>query len=153
MRQTAVTFLLAFTACAAFTAQAQTTATEPWVRGTVSQQKATAMFVQLTSAQGGRVVAASSPVAGVVEIHEMAMEGNVMRMRAVPALELPAGKVVVLQPQGLHVMLMGLKQPLKVGETVAVTLEIESKEGKRESLKITAPVRALGGAGPNASKH
>ena len=150
MCQVAIAAFLLSTACAAL---AQTTATDPWVRGTVPQQKATGMFVQLTSAQGGRLVSASSPAAGVVEIHEMAMDGNVMRMRAVSAIELPAGKVVELKPQGYHVMLMALKQPLKEGETVAVTLEIEGKDGKRESLKINAPVRALGGAAPNAHKH
>lgn len=150
MRQAVIAAFLLSAACATL---AQTTATEPWVRGTVPQQKATGMFVQLTSAQGGRVVAASSPAAGVVEIHEMSMDGNVMRMRAVPTLELPAGKVVELKPQGYHVMLMALKKPLKEGDTVLVTLQIEGKDGKRESLKIEAPVRALGGAAPNAHKH
>ena len=67
---------------AASTAFAQTTATDPWVRGTVAQQKASGLFVQLTSAQGGRLVSASSPLASSVEIHEMAMDGNVMTMRA-----------------------------------------------------------------------
>ena len=96
---------------------AQTVVKEPWVRGTVAQQTATGMFAQITSATGGRLVSVSSPLAGVVEIHEMSMDGNVMKMRAVPALELPAGKTVELKPGGYHVMLMDLKQPLKAGET------------------------------------
>ena len=92
-------------------AQAQTTVAEPWIRGTVAQQKATGMFASITSAQGGRLVGASSPVAGVVEIHEMAMEGDVMKMRALAnGLDLPAGKAVALKPGGYHVMLMDLKQ-------------------------------------------
>jgi copper(I)-binding protein len=96
---------------AAAPAFAQTAVSEPWVRGTVAQQKATGMFALLTSAKGGKLVAASSPAAGVVEIHEMAMEGNVMKMRALPAgLDLPAGKAVALKPGGYHVMLMDLKQ-------------------------------------------
>lgn len=130
-------------ALASFAASAQTAVTDPWVRGTVPQQKATGAFMQLTSSQGGKLVSASSPVAGVVEIHEMAMEGNVMKMRAIPGLELPAGKAVELKPGGFHVMLMELKQPLKVGETVPVTLVVEGKDGKRETVEVKAPVRAL----------
>ena len=136
---------------AASTAFAQTTATDPWVRGTVAQQKASGLFVQLTSAQGGRLVSASSPLASSVEIHEMAMDGNVMTMRALPeGLLLPAGKPVALKPGGVHLMLMGLKQALKAGDTVPVILVIEGADKKRESLEINAPVRALGAA---ASEH
>ena len=138
---------------AASTAFAQTTATDPWVRGTVAQQKASGLFVQLTSAQGGRLVSASSPLASSVEIHEMAMDGNVMTMRALPeGLLLPAGKPVALKPGGVHLMLMGLKQALKAGDTVPVILVIEGADKKRESLEIKAPVRALGAAAPD-HKH
>jgi copper(I)-binding protein len=124
-------------------AQAQTTVKDPWVRGTVPQQKATGMFAQLTSAAGGKLVSASSPVATIVEIHEMAMEGNVMKMRAIPGLDLPAGKAVDLKPGGYHVMLIDLKQTLKTGDTVPVKLVIEGKDGKRETIDVNAPVRAL----------
>ena len=86
---------------------------------------------------------ASSPAAGVVEIHEMSMDGNVMRMRAIPGLDLPAGKPVELKPGGYHLMLMDLKQPLKEGTSVAVILVIESRDGKRESVEVIAPVRSL----------
>jgi copper(I)-binding protein len=125
-------------------ASAQTIVKEPWVRGTVAQQKATGMFAQLTSPEGGKLVAASSALAGVVEIHEMSMDGTVMKMRAVAALDLPAGKTVDLKPGGYHVMLMDLKQTLKAGDTVPVTLVVEGKDGKRESIEVKAPVRALG---------
>jgi len=127
----------------ATTATAQTSVKDPWIRGTVAQQKATGMFAQITSTAGGKLVSASSPVAGVVEIHEMAMEGNVMKMRAVPGLDLPAGKAVDLKPGGYHVMLMDLKQQLKEGETVAVTLVVEGKDGKKETIEVKAPVKAL----------
>jgi copper(I)-binding protein len=130
----------------AASAQAQTTVTDPWVRGTVAQQKATGLFVQLTSAQGGKLVSGSSPVAGVVEIHEMAMVNDVMKMRQVPSLDLPAGKTVALKPGGYHVMLMNLKQALPAGSTVPVTLVVEGADGKRETLNLQAPVRALGAA-------
>jgi len=132
-------------------ALAQTTVTDPWVRGTVAQQKATGMFAQITSAQGGRLVSASSPVAGVVEIHEMKMEGDVMRMRAITALDLPAGKAVSLKPGGYHVMLLDLKQPLKAGDSVPVTLVVEGTDKKRETIELKVPVRALAAAA--AHKH
>jgi copper(I)-binding protein len=125
-------------------AQAQTTVKDAWVRGTVPQQKATGMFANIVSAGGGKLVSASSPVAGVVEIHEMAMDGTTMRMRAVNAIELPAGKAVELKPGGYHVMLMDLKQQMKVGDTVAVTLVVEGAGGKRESIEVKAAVKALG---------
>ena len=136
--------LLVALAATADGAHAQTTVTEAWVRGTVPQQKATGLFAQITSARGGRLVSASSPAAGVVEIHEMAMDGNVMRMRALPnGLDLPAGKPVALKPGGYHIMLLDLKQPLKTGDTVAVTLLIEGADKKRETVEIKAPVKAL----------
>jgi copper(I)-binding protein len=132
---------------------AQTTIKDPWVRGTVAQQTATGMFAQITSPTGGRLVAARSPVAGVVEIHEMAMDGNVMRMRAIPALDLPAGKPVELKPGGYHVMLMDLKQPLKDGDTVPVTLVVQGADGKQESIEVKAPVRPLGMPGGMGMQH
>ena len=133
--------------CAALPAAAQTTVSDAWVRGTVAQQKVTGAFMTLTSAQGGKLLSATSPAAGVVEVHEMAMEGNTMKMRAVPVLDLPAGKAVQLKPGGFHVMLIDLKQPLKEGDTVPITLNVEGKDGKKEVLSVNAPVRAL------AAKH
>lgn len=136
-------------------ALAQTTVEDAWVRATVPQQKATGLFARITSAQGGRLVAASSPLAGVVEIHEMAMDGNVMRMRALPAgLALPAGKAVKLEPGGYHVMLLDLKGQARDGDMVPVTLVVEDKDGRKETLEIKAAVRPLGAAAPmGGHKH
>jgi periplasmic copper chaperone A len=131
-------------------AHAQVKITDAWVRGTVAQQKASGAFMQITSASGGRLLEVSTPLAGVAEIHEMAMQGDMMRMRAVPALELPAGKTVELKPGGYHVMLMDLKQQLKAGDSVPLTLVVEGKDGKRETLQVKAPVRALA---EGAHKH
>ena len=136
MKITLSSLLLALAATAGG-AHAQTTVTEAWIRGTVPQQKATGLFAQITSAQGGRLVSASSPAAGVVEIHEMSMEGDVMKMRALPGgLALPAGKAVALKPGGFHVMLMDLKQALKAGDSVPVTLVVEGADKKRETIEI-----------------
>jgi protein SCO1/2 len=90
-----------------------------------------------------KLVSASSPVTPVVEVHEMAMQDGVMRMRQVPALALPAGKTVELRPGGYHVMLLDLKQQVKEGDTVPLTLVFEGQDGKRETLEVKAPVRAL----------
>jgi periplasmic copper chaperone A len=122
-------------------AAAQVTVTDPWVRGTVAGQMATGAFMQLKSAKDARLVEARSPVAGVVEIHEMALVDNIMRMRAVPALDLPAGRAVELKPGGYHVMLMDLKQQVKEGDLVPVSLVIESG-GRRETIEVKASVRA-----------
>ena len=139
-------------ALSALCAQAQTIVKDAWVRGTVPQQKATGAFMQLVSAQGGKLMSVSSPVAGVVEIHEMLMEGSMMKMRSVPAVDLPAGKSVDLKPGGYHVMLMDLKAPLKAGDSVPITLVVEGKDGKKETIEVKAPVRALG-ATQDAHKH
>jgi len=144
----AATLALAGTA-----ALAQTTVQDAWVRATVAQQKAGGAFMRITSTHGAKLVGVSTPVAGVAEVHEMAMQGTTMRMRAVPALDLPAGQAVALEPGGYHLMLMDLKQQLKAGSTVPLTLVIEGRDGKRETLEVKAPVRALGADAHGAMKH
>ena len=153
MKSRSHSFFAAFAASALLmgamgAAHAQVSVENAWVRGTVAQQKASGLFAKITAVQGGKLVAASSPVAGVVEIHEMAMEGSVMKMRALAdGLPLPAGQTVELKPGGYHVMLMDLKQQLKPGETVPVTLVVEGADGKRLNVPLQAPVRPLGAAG------
>jgi periplasmic copper chaperone A len=132
---------------------AQTTVKDAWVRGTVAQQRATGAFFQISSANGARLLSASSPAAGVVEIHEMAMEGTTMKMRALPnGLDLPAGKMVQLKPGGHHVMLMDLKAPLKTGESVDISLVVEGKDGRKETIALKAPVKELNASGDH-SRH
>jgi periplasmic copper chaperone A len=133
-------------------AAAQVTVTDPWVRGTVPNQMATGAFMQLKSAKDAKLIEARSPVAGVVEIHEMTFKDNVMRMRAVAALELPAGQLVELRPGGYHVMLMDLKQQMKEGDVVPVILVVESG-GKRETIEIRATVRAPTARNDMMKKH
>ena len=130
-------------------------ASNPWVRATVAQQKATGAFMQLSSSQPGRVVEARSPVAGVVEIHEMKMEGSVMKMRALSALDLAAGQTVELKPGGYHIMLMDLKGQVKAGDEVPLSLVFETRDGKRETLEIKVPARGIAAqdAGHGAHKH
>ena len=128
-------------------AHAQVTVKDPWVRATVPQQKATGAFMQITSGQDARLLEAKSPVAGVVEVHEMTMEKDVMKMRALPnGLELPAGKPVELKPGGYHVMLMDLKQQVKEGDVVPLTLIVEDKDKKRSTIEVKAPAKPLASA-------
>lgn len=124
------------------TSFAQVTVTDPWVRATVPAQKATGAFMQLNSKTDARLIDASSP--GLrTEIHEMAMQDNVMRMRQLDGLDLPAGKTVVLKPGGYHVMFFDLKNQIKEGDVVPLTLVFENKDKKRETVQLKVPARAL----------
>jgi len=133
-------FLLAATLLAS-AARAQVTVDRPWVRTTVPQQTTSAAYFTVTSAQGGKIVDASSPVATSAEVHEMKMSGDMMKMRAVDAVPLPAGKPVVFQPNGYHLMLMGLKAPLKAGDVVPIRLVVEDAKGKRQTVDVKATAR------------
>ena len=128
----------------ALTALAQVTAKDAWVRGTVPAQTSTGAYVTLSSTADAKVVRAASPVAKIVEIHESTVKNGVNQMNAVEVLQLPAGKAVELKPGGLHVMLMGLANPLKPGEKVPLTFTIEDKGGKRTQLEVSAEVRPIG---------
>ena len=143
---------------AATAALAQVDVTAGWARPAVPGQTGTGAFMTLLSKEGARLVGAASPAAGVVEIHEMAMDNNVMRMRSIPVLELPAGRPVQLKPGGYHVMLLDLKRPLKVGEKVQIELRLETRDGKRVTQPVEVEVRssAPGQADahkPDAHKH
>ena len=145
MKSTLITgfFAVAVSALTAAPAAAQITVKEPWVRATVAAQKATGAFMQISSASDAKLVEAKSPVAGVVEIHEMKMDNHVMKMRAVSGVALPAGKTVELKPGGYHVMMMDLKAQVKEGDTVPLTLVFEGKDKKRESVEVKAVVKSL----------
>jgi copper(I)-binding protein len=104
-------------------------------------------------------VGVSSPVAGVAEVHEMKMDGNVMKMSAVPAIDLPAGKSVSLQPGGYHVMLMDLKGPLAKDTSVTITLKFKDSKGVLSQQEVKLPVKEMthglgkNGAAGAAHKH
>jgi len=127
----------------AISAQAQVTVSDAWVRATVAQQKATGAFMQIKSVKEARLLEVRSPVAGVVEIHKMEMADNVMKMRAIDTLDLPAGKVVELKPGSYHIMLLDLKAQVKDGDVVPVTLVVEGKDKKRETIEIKATAKPL----------
>jgi copper(I)-binding protein len=117
---------------------------DAWARATIGAQSATGAFMKLTAPQSTRLVEVRSSAAGIVEVHEMKLEGDVMRMRAVDALPLAAGQTVELKPGGYHVMLMDLKGPVKAGDAVPLTLVFEGADGKRFTQDVKAAARALG---------
>ncbi|MCG2584406.1 copper chaperone PCu(A)C [Massilia sp. TS11] len=131
---------LAFLAAPAL---AEVSVSDAWVRATVPVQKATGAFMVLKADKDLRLVGVETPLAGVAEVHEMKMDGNVMQMRAMAGLDLPAGKDVKLAPGGYHIMLMQLKQQVKEGDSVPLTLILEDKAKKREKQTISVPAKAL----------
>lgn len=144
--------LVAFATAGAL--QAQTVdVQEAWARATVQGQKSSGAFMKLTAKEGTRLIGASSPVAGVVEVHEMKMEGDIMKMRAVTALDLPAGQTVELKPGGYHVMLMDLKSALRPDQTVPVTLLFKNAQGKESRQQLQVPVRAMTPSGAAQGDH
>ena len=147
------TWLFALGLGLAASAQAQVSVSGAWARGTVEGQKATGAYMQLRSADGAALVGAESPAAGAVEIHEMRMDGDVMRMRAIPKLEVPAGQAVELKPGGYHLMLMNLKAPLKKGESVPIKLRFRGKDGKLQAVDVKAEVRDLTASGSGKMHH
>jgi periplasmic copper chaperone A len=128
-----------------------------WVRATVEGQKGTGGFMKLTAPANMKLLAVASPAAGVGEVHEMKMEGSVMRMAEVKGgLDLPAGKAVELKPGGFHIMLLDLKQALKVNSQVPVTLTFANAKGEQSKVELKMPVsmRAPGSApGKDMSGH
>lgn len=128
---------------------------DAWARATVQGQKATGAFMKLTAKEGSRLVAASSSVAAVAEVHEMAMEGDVMKMRPVAGVDLPAGKTVELKPGGYHVMLMDLKLPLQKDTTIPLTLTFKDAKGLETKTELRVPVQAMApmGAGHQKMGH
>ena len=135
--------------------QAQTVEVKnPWARATVQGQKATGAFMQITAPAASTLVSVSTPVAGVAEIHEMKMDGDVMRMRPLPkGLELPAGKAVQLKPGGYHLMLMDLKLPLQKDTTIPLTLTLRDSKGVQSTQELRVPVLSAAPAGQAEHQH
>lgn len=126
---------------------------DAWARATVQGQMATGAFMKLTAKEGTRLVSASSAVAGVTEVHEMVMDNNVMKMRAVQGLHLPAGKAVELKPGGYHVMLMDLKTPLQKDTTISLTLVFKDAKGVESKTELKVPVSQVAPMGGGMGEH
>jgi copper(I)-binding protein len=148
-------FILALAAlCAAGSALADVKVEDAWVRATVPGQRTSGAFMQLTASSDVTLVAARSPTAGVVELHEMAMDDQAtMRMRQVPGIALPAGKPVTLKPGGYHVMLMGLKETLLPGRKLRLTLVTRDSKGETDEVDLEVPVRPMNTATQHQHQH
>ena len=124
-------------------ASAQVQVTDAWVRATVPGQPSSGAFMTVTADSDSKLLSVASPVAKDVQIHEMTMKNDVMSMGPVKSVDLPAGKAVSFDPNGYHVMLMGLTAQLKEGESVPLTLTVENAKGEKETVEVKAEVRAL----------
>jgi copper(I)-binding protein len=134
------------------TALAQTVLVQnAWARATVPGQMATGVFMSLSSPAGARLKSVSTPVAGIAEVHEMRMDGDVMKMAALKdGLELPAGKTVELKPGSYHLMLMDLKTALKKDSSIPLTLVWVDSKGVEGKTELKVPV---GLAAPLQGEH
>lgn len=120
-----------------------------YTRATVPGQQVAGGFMKIENkGAADQLISVSSPVSGEVQLHEMAMEGNVMKMRQVKDIPVPAGGAVELKPGGLHLMFMNIKAPLTAGETIPVKL----KFAKAGEVEVKMPVNAMG-AHSGAMKH
>lgn len=126
---------------------------DAWIRATVPEQRATGAFMRLTSKEPAKLVSAASPASSVVEVHEMAMQNDVMKMRQAPAIELPAGSVVDLKPGGYHIMLMQLSHQMKTGDKVPITLTFEDAAKKKSEVTVQAEVRPLNTPAAGTGEH
>jgi len=135
--------LAAFGVLLAAAAQAQPASVkDAWVRAPAPGQKVAGVYMEIVSRTNTALVAVASPVAARAELHSMALEDGVMKMRPLERIELPAGTAVKLAPGGLHVMLIDLKQPLQRGEKVPLTLTVlQFDSGSRSVFTIRAEVR------------
>ena len=126
-----------------------------WVRGSVPGQQGTGAFMKLTAREPMKLVGVTTPAAGIAELHEMKLDGDVMLMRAVPEVNLPAGRTVEFKSGGYHLMLMDLKQPLVAGSEVPLTLLLRDAKGLAHKLDLSVPVaiRAPAGAAGATGGH
>lgn len=124
-------------------AYADTQVHDAWVRATVAGQPATGAFMHLTASTDSKLVGVASPAARTVEVHQTTMKDDVMSMKPVSSVDLPAGKTVVFDANGYHVMLIGLVAQVKEGDQVPLTLTVQDDKGVRQTLEVLAPARAL----------
>ena len=140
--------LVALSLLWAAAAAAQTGAVEvrnAWTRATPGKAENGSAYLTIVAPAGDRLIGLETPIAGKAELHESKMEGGIMKMRPLAGIDLPAGQPVALKPGGVHVMLVGLKQPLHAGDTFPLTLDF-AKAGKREVRVSVEKMSAMGPA-------
>jgi copper(I)-binding protein len=147
-------WMIAAVACLAAqtTWAANISVTDVWARATVPGQQVSGAYMHIQSDADARLVGISSATIQRVEMHEMKMDGGMMKMREVKAIELPKGKTVSLEPGGYHVMLMDLKKPIAAGDLIPLTLVVES-DGKKQTIEVKAEARPMGSGGMQPMHH
>lgn len=156
-----IAWVLSLTGLFLSQAYGQVTIESAWAKAAAAGQMSTAAYMTVTARQAVKIIGAESPVASVVELHQMAMGPNdTMTMRAVPQIDLAEGQTLELKPGGLHIMLMDLsKTPLKPGDTVDLKLLVQTPDGKVSRQAVKAIVRPLSardghtGAGAGTPGH
>jgi copper(I)-binding protein len=143
LRLVLIALIVAGCAVPAGEAQAQpVTVKDAWVRAPAPGQKVAGAYMELVSRTDLALTAVASPAAASAELHSMSVEEGVMRMRPVARIELPPGKPVKLAPGGLHIMLIDVKQPLKPGDKVPLTLTVQRADfSGRSVFTVQAEVR------------
>lgn len=143
----------ALIACMAHPAwAANVSVTDAWARATMPGQPVGGAYMKIRSDADARLLSVSSTAVPRVEVHEMKMDGDVMRMREVKAIDLPKGKTVTLEPGGFHLMLMNLPKPIAAGDIIPLTLVVESG-GKRQTVEVKAEARAMGAGAMQHHHH
>ena len=155
LSRAALSVSLLLTSMAALAQTAAVKVEGAWARAMVRGQASSGAYMSLTAKDGTRLVGVTSPAVGVAEVHEMRMDGDIMKMRAAPVLDLPAGKKVELKPGGYHVMLMDLNAPLILGSSLPLTLLFKDSKGVESKLELKLPVaaKAPGMASEPGHKH
>ena len=128
----------------AFQVSAQTRVEDTWVRATVAGQPSSGAFMTVTASGDSKLLSVQTPVAKLVQIHEMSMKDDVMKMQQVQSVALPAGEAVSFDPHGYHIMLMNLTAQIKEGDKVPLTLTVEDAKGEKESIQVEAVAKAIG---------
>jgi len=128
---------------------AQLEVNNAWARATAGKADTGVAYVAIQSPTADRLVSLSTPVAKKAELHTMSMQGMVMKMRPLSGLDIPAGQPVTLKPGGDHIMLMGLNQALRPGETFPLTLDFE----KAGSRTVIVTVEKAGATGPGPAQR
>ena len=144
MKKISIVAALLFATLAAFAQDApKLRIAHAWARASVQGQATSRAYMTLTAGEPLVLVGASTPAAGMAEVHQMKMEGDVMRMGPVDALPLPVGQPVELQPNGYHIMLMQLRTPLKPGTSIPMTLTLKNASGAQVQVQASVPVSVL----------
>lgn len=148
-----IALLLAATGAMARPDPEEVVITDAWARATAPGQPVAAAYANLKAGAKLELVGIETPAAGRGEIHEMSMEGGVMRMRALPKLALPKGKLVKLAPGGIHIMLFRLVKPLAAGESVPMTFVFQRAGGQQTRQTVDVPVKDVEKAAGDHDHH